>query len=171
MIRNKSIFNDLTGFVNLAPNTPVLYDSVGKLNWTQGDQPFINPMSYLLKSYESKANNILGNLDINYRLVKNWLLLKLSIGYNRLRLDEVSIQPGNSLSPIASPNAKGNSYFGKIVYNSWIAEPQLEYNRYVGIGKISALVGTTLQVQTHSIKKIDAFNFPDDNQLRNVKRS
>ncbi|WP_165761268.1 SusC/RagA family TonB-linked outer membrane protein [Niastella koreensis] len=165
--RNKSIFSDLTNYVNLAPNTPVLYDSVGKLNWIQGDQPFVNPLSYLLKTYESKTNNVLGNLDINYRIVKN-LVFKTSLGYNRLGLDEISVQPGSSISPISVPNARGNSYFGKIVYNSWIAEPQLEYSKYVGIGKISALLGSTMQVQKYSVKKIDAFNFPDDTQLRNV---
>ncbi|OQP52022.1 hypothetical protein A4H97_25745 [Niastella yeongjuensis] len=165
--KNKSIISDLTSWVNLAPNTPVLYDTAGKLNWAQGDLDFVNPMSFLLKTYESKTNNLLGNLDINYRLLKN-LVFKTSIGYNRLQLDEISIQPGSSQSPIATPGAKGVSNIGKIIYNSWIAEPQLEYNRYMGIGKISALVGTTMQVQTHSIKKIDGFNFPDDTQLRNI---
>jgi TonB-linked SusC/RagA family outer membrane protein len=167
---NKSISNDLTRYVNLAPHTPVLYDSIGKLNWIQGDLPFVNPLSYLLKTYESKTNNLLGNFDINYRIIKN-LVFKTSIGYNRLQLDEISLQPVSSLSPITDPNAKGSSNFGKIVYNSWIAEPQLEYNQYVGAGKISALVGTTMQVQTHSLKKIDAFNFPDDTQLRNVNEA
>jgi TonB-dependent starch-binding outer membrane protein SusC len=167
---NKSIFNDLTHFVNMAPNAPVLHDSVGKLNWIQGDLPFVNPLSNLLKTYESKANNVLGNLDINYRIVKN-LIFKTSLGYNRLQLDEVSVQPANSLSPITNPDARGNSYFGKIIYNTWIAEPQLEYNRYVGIGKISALLGSTMQVQKYSSGNIDAFNFPDDTQLRNVNEA
>jgi TonB-linked SusC/RagA family outer membrane protein len=168
--KNKSILSDLTKYVNLAPNTPVLYDSLGKLNWIQGDLDFVNPMSNLLKVYETKTNNLLGNLDINYRIVKN-LIFKMSIGYNRLQLDEISIQPASSQSPITVPNARGNSYFGKIISNSWITEPQLEYNRYIGAGKISALVGTTMQVQTYSIKKIDAYNFPDDTQLRKVSEA
>ena len=168
--KNKSIIIDLTRYVNLAPHTPDLYDTTGKLNWIQGDLPFINPLANLLKAYETKTNNVLGNLDINYHIAKN-LLFKTSIGYNRLQMDEISIQPAASQSPFTTPDAKGISNFGKIVYNSWIAEPQLEYNQYVGVGKISALVGTTMQVQTHSLKKIDAFNFPDDAQLRNVNKA
>jgi TonB-linked SusC/RagA family outer membrane protein len=164
---NKSIASDLTHFVNMAPHTPVLYDSAGKLNWIQGDLPFVNPLSNLLKGYETKTNNILGNLDINYRIIKN-LVFRTSIGYNRLQLDEISIQPGSSQNPYPTSNAMGTSNFGKIIYNSWIAEPQLEYNRYIGIGKISALIGSTMQVQRNSVEKIEAFNFPDDSQLRNV---
>ncbi|MBO9205002.1 MULTISPECIES: SusC/RagA family TonB-linked outer membrane protein [Niastella] len=165
--RNKSISNDLTSYVNLAPNTPVLYDSLGKLNWIQGDLPFINPLSHLLKTYESTTNNVLGNLDLSYRLVKN-LVFKTNIGYNRLQIDELSLQPASSQSPVTVPDAKGSSNFGKIRYNSWIAEPQLEYNRYLGIGKISALVGTTMQVQEHTLKTTKALNFPDGAQLRNA---
>jgi TonB-linked SusC/RagA family outer membrane protein len=165
--KNKSIISDLTRYVNLAPNAPVLYDSMGKLNWIQGDLPFINPLSYLLRTYDSKTSNVLGNLDINYCIVKN-LVFKTSLGYNRLKLDEISVQPASSLSPITVSNATGSSDFGKIVYNSWIVEPQLEYNRYVGIGKISALLGSTMQVQKYSVEKIDAFNFADDTQLQNV---
>jgi TonB-linked SusC/RagA family outer membrane protein len=166
--KNKSISNDLTKYVNLAPNTPVLYDSAGKLNWIQGDLAFVNPLSYLLKTYESSTSNILGNFDVSYRIVKN-VVFKTRLGYNRLSMDELSLQPGSSLNPLTTPNAEGSSNFGKITYNSWIAEPQLEYCQYVGIGKISVLVGSTMQVQTQSINTTEAFNFPGDAQLRNIK--
>jgi TonB-linked SusC/RagA family outer membrane protein len=163
--KNRSIVNDLTTYVNLAPHTPVLYDSVGKLNWQQGSLSFTNPMAFLLRSYESNSNNLLGNLDLNYRIVKG-LVFKTSFGYNRLQLDEISITPGSSQAPNPAANPEGTSNFGKITYNSWIAEPQLEYNRYVGMGKISGLIGTTMQVQTHSVTKIDASDFPSDELLR-----
>lgn len=168
--KNRSLITDLTSFVNLAPHTPVLYDSVGKLNWKEGDLSFVNPMSSLLKEYESKTSNLLGNLDISYRILKN-LLFKTSLGYNRLRMDDISLQPGSSINPYTSPNAKGFSYFGKLIYNSWITEPQLEYNRYIGIGKISGLLGATMQVQTHSIDNIEATNFASDDLLRNINEA
>jgi TonB-linked SusC/RagA family outer membrane protein len=165
--KNRSILNDLTSVVNLAPHAPALYDSVGKLNWKEGDLTFINPMSLLLKAYESKTSNLLGNLDINYLIVRN-LVFKTSLGYNRLRMDEVSIVPGSSQNPQTTPNGKGYSYFGKITYDSWIVEPQLEYNKYLGIGKIAGLIGATMQVQTHSVGTIEATNFASDALLRNV---
>lgn len=165
--KNRSIITDLTRYVNLPPNAPVLYDSTGKLNWIQGDLSFVNPLSYLLKAYESNTSNVLGNLDISYRIVKN-LTFKARLGYNRLRMDEICIQPGKSQNPFSTPNAEGFSNFGKIIYNSWITEPQLEYNRYVGVGKISALFGTTMQMQTQSVGTVDAFHFPGDAALRNV---
>lgn len=165
--KNWSILNDLTGYINLAPNTPVLYDSTGKLLWEQGNLNFSNPLAFLQQSYESKATNLLGNLDINYRLTRN-LTFKTNFGYNWLQFDDLSIQPGSSQAPSAGGDQKGVSYFGKVKYNSWIVEPQLEYNRYMGIGKISGLVGATMQVQNHSVATIDASEFPSDDLLRNV---
>jgi len=93
-------------------------------------------LAYLQRTYESKTSNLLGNLDINYRIAKG-LVFKTSIGYNRLQCDEISITPGSSQTPNPPANPEGSSNFGKITYNSWIAEPQLEYNRYWGFGKIS----------------------------------
>jgi TonB-linked SusC/RagA family outer membrane protein len=163
--KNNSIQSDLTTYIKQAPNAPALYDSTGKLNWDQEVLEFINPLSLLLKTYESKTSNILGNFDINYRIVKN-LVFKTNLGYNRLKSDEVSIVPGNSLNPFSTPDARGYSYFGKITYDSWIAEPQLEYTRYFGKGKIAALVGTAMQVQTNYISKIDASDFSSETLLR-----
>jgi TonB-linked SusC/RagA family outer membrane protein len=168
--KNRSIIKDLTDLVNLAPHTPVLYDSLGKLNWIQGDLEFINPMALLLRTYESKTTNLLGNLDINYRITKG-LVFKTSLGYNRLQSDEISIYPGSSQPPNPANKPDGSSNFGKITYNSWIAEPQLEYNRYLGIGKISGLVGTTMQLQTHSVTNIAASGFQSDALLRNVQEA
>jgi TonB-dependent starch-binding outer membrane protein SusC len=165
--KNQSILNDLTNYINLPPHTPVLYDSTGKFNWTQGDLAFKNPMALLLKAYESKTSNLLGNLDINYRIAKN-LLFKTNLGYNRLQSDEIAIIPGSSQDPNTTPDPKGVSYFGKIIYNSWIAEPQLEYNRYFGFGKIAAQAGATIQVQTNTIATIEASDFASDALLRNV---
>jgi TonB-dependent starch-binding outer membrane protein SusC len=165
--RNLSIASDLTNYVSLAPHTPVLYDSTGKLIWEQGNLGFANPLSFLLQPYESTATNLLGNLDINYRIARN-LTFKTSIGYNWLRFDDISIRPGYSQSTSAGGNPKGLSNFGKVKYDSWIAEPQLEYNRYLGIGKISGLVGATMQLQNHSVATIEASDFPNDDDLRNV---
>ncbi|WP_207510326.1 SusC/RagA family TonB-linked outer membrane protein [Longitalea luteola] len=165
--KNRSLITDITNLVNVAPHSPVLYDSTGKLNWREGDLSFTNPMSLLLKEYESKTSNLLGNLEISYRILDN-LLFKTSLGYNRLRMEDISLQPGSSFNPYTSPNAKGLSYFGKLIYNSWIAEPQLEYNRYIGIGKISGLLGATMQLQTHSVETIEATDFASDALLRNI---
>jgi TonB-linked SusC/RagA family outer membrane protein len=164
---NKSILKDLTAFVNLPPNAPDLYDSDGKLNW-QSD--FSNPMAFLQQTYDAKTSNLLGNLDINYRIVRN-LVLKTSIGYNRLQSDEVSIIPGSSQNPYTTPNPKGSSYFGKMILHSWIAEPQVEYTRYMGRGKIAALIGSTVQLQTTDVTTITASDFPNDGVLKDVSQA
>lgn len=168
--KNRSILNDLTSVVNQAPHAPVLYDSAGKFNWDQGGLEFVNPMALLHRAFESKTNNLLGNLDINYRIAKN-LIFKTNLGYNRLQSDEISIVPGNSQNPLTTPNPKGYSFFGKIIYNSWIAEPQLEYNRYFGPGKIAALAGATMQVQTNSVATVEASDFPSETVLRNMHQA
>lgn len=163
--KNWSILNDLTSLVKLAPHTPV-YDSTGKFVWKHADLEFSNPMALLLRSYESKATNLLSNLLISYRIAKN-LTFKTSLGYNQLHFDDICIFPGKSL-PNSTTEPKGYSFFGKVKYDSWIAEPQLEYNQYMGIGKISGLVGATMQVQNRSVATIEATDFPSDDMLRNV---
>lgn len=165
--RNWSIGSDLTRYITLAPHTPVLYDSTGKLVWEQGNLNFTNPLSYLLQPYESKATNFLGNLDISYRIARN-LTFKTSLGYNWLQFDDLIIKPSYSQSTATGVDPKGLASFGKVKYDSWIAEPQLEYNRYLGIGKISGLVGATMQVQKHSVATIEASDFPSDDDLRSV---
>lgn len=165
--RNWSIASDLTNYISLAPHTPVLYDSTGKLVWEQGDLNFTNPLSYLQQPYESKATNLLGNLDISYRIVKN-LTFKISLGHNWLRFNDLSIRPSYSQRTSGGVVPKGLANFGMVKYNSWIAEPQLEYNRYMGLGKISGLVGATMQVQKHSGSTIEASDFSSDDELRNV---
>lgn len=166
--KNWSIQNDLTALIkDLAPHTPVLFDSAGKFNWQQGTLSFTNPLALLHKKYESKATNLLGNLDLNYRIVKN-LVFKTSLGYNRLQFDEISIVPGFTQNPFTTPPPQGYSYFGKVRYNSVIAEPQLEYSRYFGFGRISGLVGSAMQVQHHTVSTIEASEFPNDDQLRNI---
>lgn len=165
--RNWSIGSDLTRYVTLAPHMPILFDSTGKLIWQQGNLNFTNPLSFLLQPYESKATNFLGNLDINYRIARN-LTFKTSFGYNWLQFDDLIIKPSYSQSTATGVDPKGLASFGKVKYNSWIAEPQLEYNRYMGIGKISGLVGATMQVQKHSVATIEASDFPSDDVLRNV---
>jgi TonB-dependent starch-binding outer membrane protein SusC len=168
--KNWSIANDLTNYIYLAPHTPVLHDSTGKLIWEQDNLNFTNPLALLLRAYDSKANNLLGSLYINYRLAKN-LTFKTNLGYNKLQFDDISILPGSSLIPTPGVEPKGSSFFGKVKYDSWIAEPQLEYNRYLGIGKISGLVGATMQVQNHSVATIEATDFPSDDVLRNVNEA
>lgn len=109
--KNWSIQNDLTALIkDLVPHTPVLFDSAGKFNWQQGPLSFTNPMALLSKQYESKANNLLGNLDLSYRIVKN-LTFKTSFGYNKLQFDEISIVPTASISPVTTPDPKGYSFF------------------------------------------------------------
>lgn len=166
---NRSLLKDLTAFVTLPPNAPDLYDSAGKLNWER-DVPLNNPMAFLQQTYDAKTSNLLGNLDLNYHILRN-LVLKTSIGYNRLQSDEISIIPGSSQNPYTTPNAKGSSYFGKMILHSWIAEPQVEYTRYMRRAKIAALVGSTVQLQTTNVTTTTASDFPNDNVLKDMNEA
>jgi TonB-linked SusC/RagA family outer membrane protein len=167
---NKSILKDLTPFVMLAPNTPALYDSAGKFNWQQGNVPFTNPMALLLQSYDAKTRNLLGNFDVSYRLFKN-LIFKTRLGYNRLQSDEISIIPGASQNPFIITNPKGSSYFGKMIYDSRIIEPQVEYTHYLQKAKLSALVGGTVQIQNNTASSIAATDFSSDAHLKNLNEA
>jgi TonB-linked SusC/RagA family outer membrane protein len=164
---NKSILKDLTGLVALAPNVPALYNGDGKLNWQQGDLAFSNPMAVLQQPYEAKTSNLLSNLDLCYRIFKH-IYLRGNIGYNRLQSDELSLIPYASQNPHLIALPEGSAYFGKMVLNSWITEPRIEYSQKVGSLKLVGLLGSTLQVQTRNVTNTEATDYASDDQLRNI---
>ncbi len=122
---NKINSSDITGYVKLAPNTPDLYDSLGHLKWQENGVIFNNPMAYLLQKYTATTNQLLNNLVISYQLTRN-LVLKSNTGFSTFKINEVNTNPIESQNPAYSP--LGYSQFGNNNYQSWIIEPQMEYN-------------------------------------------
>ena len=163
---SKLIQGDLTSFINLSPNAPKIYDSLGRLNWSENGGVFNNPYSILLQSYDVTTNRLTGNITGSYQLIKN-LIAKVSAGYNSIQADETAILPISSQNPATNP--KGSANFGSGTINNWIVEPQLEYrNKYFKKFQIQFLLGSTMQESKKTNKLIDAFDYSDDNLIKST---
>lgn len=155
--------------LTLAPNAPDLFNPDGSLNWENGT--FENPLAALKQTVKSKTDNLLGSLTLNYKITQD-LQLKGNVSYNKQQMDELGLRPGTSINPGTPTNPTNianlrSSSIGHREVESWIAEPQLNYSKNWGAGKLSALVGTTFQQTTNSGSGFNAIGFPSDSQLKN----
>ncbi|MET4547440.1 TonB-linked SusC/RagA family outer membrane protein [Pedobacter africanus] len=159
--QNNSLAADLTSFFNLAPNYPI-YDANGAFYWYSNDQ---NPIAYLERKSLSNTQNILGDLNVSYR-VTDGLSLRVTGGFNRMTMNQVQTSPKVSFNPLNYPGSMaiyGNSYL-----NSFIVEPQAEYTMTLGTGKFTALAGGTWQHTLREGNSVTGNGYVSDAQLENI---
>lgn len=160
---NRLTVADLTASINLPPNIQ-LTDADGKLKWVDGGIPYWsitggNPLSELRKIFSGKYENLLGNLKMSYQIIPA-LTIRGSIGYNALTGDETSVNPSTSLDPTLSNLPFAN--FSNSTKKSWIAEPQAEYVKDWGKGKLSVLAGGTWQENETNSVNVFGSNYSSD---------
>lgn len=163
--------SDLTSYINTAPNLK-LYDASGKLNWQEGGVSYLslgllnaNPLSFKKQSYTGKFQNLGSNLQLIYKVLPE-LSLKVSMGYNMVISDEVSLYPSTSLDP--NLGALPFSNFASQSQKSWIIEPQAEYIKKIGPGKLDVLIGNTWQDNTGNGILVSANNYSNDVLLGSI---
>ena len=138
---NKSIANDIFAFYNLPPNYPLL-DSSGHFYWGSS---FDNPMAYMQQQSNSKTNNLLSNLVLRYKVLPG-LILKTSLGMSEIRMKQFFSFPQSAQHPNNAPTS-----FIRAAENSresFIVEPQADYNLRIAKGNLHALIGGTWQQTT-----------------------
>lgn len=159
----------LTSFT-LPPNYPALYDDMGNINWSYNGvqlsgNRYTNPGAYLLRKYNGQAYNLISHFQFSYELLRG-LLSRTSIGYNTLLGNENSQSPRSSFDP--SSTATSSADFGTNEFRTWIIEPQLEYKKTFGKGKLNILTGGTLQKNTNKQVQMSGLNYPDDDLLNSI---
>ena len=147
----------------LPPDAPALYTSTGALNFQ--NNTFANPL--LAQNYinSSPRTNLTSNLVLSYRPISD-LEIKLSAGYNKQNLNEFlgspsTITPPYSLSAPISTFTYDNSY-------AWSIEPQIDYNKQIGKGKLLVTVGASLQDETSSSEALSASGYSTDLLLSSI---
>lgn len=130
----------------LPPNAPALYDSNGNLNWENGT--WENPLRYLSAKFGSKTNDLIANTVLSYELAQG-LVAKANMGFTDLSTIETRTNPSTLFNPAYNITSKRSSiYVNNTDRSSWIIEPQLNYERELGPGKLGVLLGSTFQSQT-----------------------
>jgi TonB-dependent starch-binding outer membrane protein SusC len=172
---NKLPQTDLTSSIfSLAPNAPSLYNSDGSINWSPlSSDPSrysfaANPIASLEQRYTGKTNNLITSAKISYEILSN-LVVKIGFGYNRLEGNEVSTSPFSSVVPSARPFAQREARFANHNVESWISEPQINFNKVLFSGRLDLLIGSTFQQTSNYMQSFFAQGFANDVQLDNIQ--
>lgn len=130
----------------LPPNAPALYDSEGNLNWENGT--FNNPLAQLESGYYQKRYTLIANTVLSYKVTPR-LVAKVNLGYNDSRLHEILTYPNTIFNPDYGLTSEYSAVFiNEGNRNSWIVEPQINWNASYGKLKLEALLGSSFQKQT-----------------------
>jgi TonB-linked outer membrane protein, SusC/RagA family len=168
---NSSGNRNLLEAFKLDPNYPDLLDDNGNLVWTYEGIPLgrggtlANPLSYLKNKYHVQNNNLTSNLQFIYEIISG-LKARASFGYNTLYTDEYSGTPRAAINPILNTQASAN--FGTNNFNTWIIEPQIEYQKRVSKHFFHFLVGSTLQRDLNDRTLITGTGYVNDNLIESI---
>lgn len=167
--RNRLMAYDFSSEMYLAPNAPDLYDLSGNLNWE--DNTFQNPMVKLNALYVSKTNDFNGRLGMSYKLYPN-LKFSISTGFTYTDAEEFQTQPSSMYNPAFGVTSEW-SFMGSstVKRSSWIAEPQLTWNKTTDKGRWNALVGATVEERSMWSLGIQASNFTSDDFIFNASNA
>ncbi|HXO75675.1 MAG TPA: TonB-dependent receptor, partial [Puia sp.] len=154
---------DPTKLQFLAPDAPALQDAQGNLVFRSKNVPFSNPLSLLKQTYQARSYNILSSAHINYQICQE-LALKLTLGYNKLKVKEFGQIPISTQDPLSDPT--GSSYFSWTHYMGSIVEPQLEFIKKYGQLQLTLLGGFSWQKESGGFNSIIAQGFESDSWLR-----
>ncbi|WP_158643744.1 SusC/RagA family TonB-linked outer membrane protein [Pseudobacter ginsenosidimutans] len=161
--KNNIITTDLTQLLNTLPNSPQPYDEQGNLVWRDKGINFLNPMANLYKTYVGKTDNLIGNLNLKYNVMEG-LQLRLDAGYTAMTLDQRTANPLKAQSPYGV-NPTSSADFYDQIHKNWIIEPQAEYTKKLGLGKLQVMVGASFQEQLNEGTSITATGFSNDDLM------
>ena len=130
---------------NLPPNAPALYTSEGNLNWE--NNTWQNPLRNLNTKAESVIQDLTANAVLSYQITPG-LLAKGNFGFTYLDNTETRIVPSTIYNPAFNVGPSQSSIFtNDLDRSSWIAEPQISWNKQLKNAKIDILLGSTFQNQ------------------------
>jgi TonB-linked SusC/RagA family outer membrane protein len=144
--------------LNLPPIGPSIYNADGSLNWAGGN--WQNPIARFRQKFERKVTNFYSNLSVGYEIVDN-LEFKTNFGYTQMLVNQTSNQPIASYNP-TSGVVSGSADFSSFTANTWVVEPQLNYSIDVWRGRLSAMVGSTIQQARQSGMFVNATGYVSD---------
>jgi len=129
----------------LAPNAPALYDEQGNLNWENAT--WDNPLAALYAKALAKTNSLVANTSLSYQLPYGFTA-KGSFGFTDLQHEESRSNISTVYNPVYGlTSANSSIYFNNTSRKSWIAEPQLQWQKQFTNSKIDLLAGATFQNQ------------------------
>lgn len=161
MDENNSVPTDVSQYIFLAPNYPT-HNPDGSLYWFGNVQ---NPLAYLNRTYETNTNNLIGNTVLRYTLLPG-LNIKANMGFTQTNMKQILTLPKAGFNPDTYPGSQ--SQFGSSTVNSYIIEPQIDYNVVAGPGRLNVLAGASWQQNTLSGQYFQGTGFSSDALLKDI---
>ena len=163
--------NNSAGFggssdVTLPPNSPDQIDGNGNLIWNYKGIPIYSNFYATLKQPSNlQTFNLNSSLNLNYEIIKG-LTIGTSLGYSRNTGTEHSISPLSALYP--SSYNQSSAAFGNTSAQDINIEPQINYEKNLGRGVLTALVGGTYEKNTTDMYQVQGYNYSNDNFLNSI---
>jgi TonB-linked SusC/RagA family outer membrane protein len=122
----------------------------------------------LKQPYWSKTNFLNAALLLSYN-ISSGLSASVNFGYNNASITQSQVMPIASLDQEQNPT--GSENWGYNNNRNWIIEPQLTYNRLVGRGKLSVLLGASSQKTNTDGVLLYGYGFTNDNLLGSLSNA
>ncbi|MDT0677025.1 SusC/RagA family TonB-linked outer membrane protein [Autumnicola musiva] len=154
--------------VNLPPNAPSIYNEDGTLNWEDWEAGNrTNPLAGLYNTSTTKSENLLANAGLFYELMKG-LRLRANLGYTNYNSDELLKMPKRSYNPENWGSVSARSINSIVGRKSWLAEPQLIFNKQFGQNELDVLIGATFQQNSDSRITMSGYGYSAEAQIGNL---
>lgn len=152
---------ELSKALFLPPNLPDMLNPDGSLVWDYKGLNFRNyQMEGLLLSRSETANkSVNSTVRLAYRILPG-LNLSTNVGYSYFYSDMTSQAPRKSYPP--TQGNLSNARFSEVINQSLNVEPQLEYQKNTGNGRLTLLLGGTYKSSSNSVNSINAMDFSND---------
>ncbi|MFD0701941.1 SusC/RagA family TonB-linked outer membrane protein [Myroides pelagicus] len=153
--------------LNLAPNAPALYKEDGSLNWQDGT--FANPLAQLDKTYNNQTKSLSLNANFDYNLTSE-VSLKVNLGLTSSEFDENVLSPHTIFNPgLGFTSERSRSEKGFVNSQSYIIEPQLNWQKKWNKHSLIMLIGSTFENQQNNSFKITGSNFSSNALIKNIE--
>ncbi|WP_319800425.1 MULTISPECIES: SusC/RagA family TonB-linked outer membrane protein [Flavobacterium] len=158
---------DLTSISRtLAPNAPALYNLDGSLNWA--GSTWQNPLRNLAAEFKSNTKDFIANAVLSYELLPG-LFAKSSVGYSGLNHFETRTAPSTIFDPKLNYDSSYSILFvNNTSRNSWVFEPQVNWEKNIKYGLFNFLVGATFQNQSSSQLVQSGYGFSSNSLIYNL---
>ncbi len=125
-------------------------------------------MAQLKNRFNANTYNLLTNVELGYEIIKD-LRIKTSLGLNNIQNEEKRTTSSESQNPATATPATSDLLIGAGTNRSWIIEPQMNWERNIGHGKLSIVVGGTYQSRTGESTRSDYHGFSSNALINNPK--
>jgi TonB-linked SusC/RagA family outer membrane protein len=160
--------------MTLPPDAPALYNKDGSINWALNSSgastwPLgVNPIAYLIDGYQNKTKNLISSAVLSYELLPG-LKIQSNFGYTDLQQNELLTFPTTAIAPANRPYQLNGAEYSDNDINSWIIEPELSYSKSIGHGKLTALLGGTLNQTNSNGSEITGSGYGSDLLLSDIQ--